>query len=112
MREACRGVREGGEIERKGRLEGDDNHGANIATRGAPPRHHRVHNKKERAHENTAFHMLNYAHALDEVEVVVRRGFSKHVNCAHRDGESRTTNRGAPPQGEQVIRERYARVQK
>jgi hypothetical protein len=31
----------------------------------------------ERAHENTAFHMLNFAHALDEVEVVGRRGFSK-----------------------------------
>jgi hypothetical protein len=68
--------------------------------------------QKERAHENAAFHMLNFAHALVEVEVVGRRGFWKHVNCAHRDGESRTTNRCAPPQGEQVKRERYARVQK
>ena len=56
--------------------------------------------------------MLNFALALDEVELVGRRGFSKNVNCAHCDGESRTTKRGAPPQDEQVICGRYARVQK
>jgi len=105
-------VREGGEIERKARFEGDDDPDASIASRGAPPRHHRTRNKKERAHENTAFHMLNFALALDEVELVGRRGFSKNVNCAHRDGELRTTNCGAPPQGKQVVCRRYARVQK
>ena len=105
-------MREGGEIERKARFEGDDDPDARIASRGAPPRHHRVRNKKERAHENAAFHMLDFAHALDEVELVGRRGFSKIVNCAHRDGESRTMNRGAPPQGEQVICECCAHVQK
>ena len=107
-------MREGGEIERKARFEGDDDPDASIASRGAPPRHHRARNKKECAHENTAFHMLtiNFALALDEVELVGRQGFSKNVNCAHCDGESRTTKRGTPPQGEHVMRERYARVQK
>ena len=69
--------------------------------------------QKERAHEKCSLPRA-------QLHARARRGrgggggedFRKHVNCAHRGADSRTTNCGAPPQGEQVILKRYARVQK